>query len=490
MFSPFFVSPFFCFNPLIFAHTVDIYRSMNNKTALKRWRGHGGGYLCGLILAAVVISCNADPKNADTNTEQYEIPDHHKTGAPPPDSSAANGYSWDGSWAPTSSDFPVAGMMDETHDDLPPGKWGWDGSCDCPGDERLDIYENEFVEKGLDFEPLMDRDGHIFGWRLIDTDGGGISLNHRLDNFEGSPGPDIIDLNPGGHLQTTGGINLGDGPDMLRYSTGWSTDLRTGADTRGALFDNDLVILGSESVLAMNEYDIYGTTIHTGPGSDLVFVRNFGPAAIDLGNGLSGRTDTMDEADGDDWVILQGNMRDFRIFGGYGNDVAVWYVDEVLDDRWLGPSFYGGGGWGDALWSDSGTDRLVLPVDPTTEIVHARGDHDNNPGSMLIFVYDEYGESIDGPTETDLYARYYGTAPVGPNGEHTLTLSYRSADGTVFTHDFYATGVEELQLGIGDSAVVYELDSVNGTAARSSAAPVTEIPDRSVFNELMDTFAR
>jgi hypothetical protein len=421
---------------------------------------------------------------------------HNSTGTPPVSPSSANDYSWDGSWSPAPEDFPLDGLtdLDPTQAGLPPGHWGWDGDCSCAGNEGTAIYDNEFVAKGLDFEPLVDSEARLFGWRLVDTDGGTTELNHRGDAFDGSNGVDLFDLDflqgtgPG---DTTPGINLGEGPDLLRYQTGWSVDLRTGATDRGALFDNDLVILGSEDVLASNEYDIDGTTIHTGPGSDLVFVRNFGPAAIDLGNGGSGRTDTLDEADGDDLVVVAGNARDFRIFGGYGDDTFIWYVDEVLDDRFLGPSFYGGGGWGEAIWGDPGVDRLVLVVDPDTEIVHARGDHDDNPGSLLSFVYADYAPNVDAPTEQDAFARYNGLAEVGPGDAHTITLSYRSPDGRVFTQDSYITAVEQIQLGLGDGARVYSVDQVTGQLTEDdSLEPIAAAPDRAAFNELFDTFGR
>lgn len=465
-----------------------------------------------LIAAAICIPACGGEKDKDKKTNGDGDSGDGDGGVFPGDGDAGNGmgfwemggasgsdgtpneYSWDGSWTPTT--FPVPGLLDETHSDLPPGKWGWDGSCNCPGDEGLAIYENEFVSKGIDFELLEDSDGELFGWRMVDTDGGGISLNHRGDNYDGTPGVDIFDLSLNGELAGTGpgddtpGINLGPGPDMLRYGLGRSVDLRTGDALRGSDFDNDLVILGGEQVLGTNEYQIEGTTIHTGPGSDLVFARNFGPAAIDLGNGQSGRTDALDGTDGPDMAVLEGNMRDFRVYGGNGNDVFVWYVEEVNDDRWLGPSFFGGGGWGEALWADPGVDRLILVVDPSTEVVSTRGAHDNNPGSLMALIYDPYEVTVDGPTETDVFARYNGTAPIGPDGEHTVTLSYRSPDGSVFTHDFYATAVEELQLGVGTNARVYDIDSVSGAVTLSDKAPLERIPARAAYNELFDTFAR
>ncbi len=405
----------------------------------------------------------------------------------PPGTTSANVYSWDGRWTPAPSDFPLDGMLDQdpSQAGLPPGLWGWDGECDCPGNEGTAIYDNEIVNRGQDFERVEDPEGRHFGWRLVDTDGGDSELNHRGDHFAGSRGADIFDLTS---IAGTGGITLGEGPDMLRYQTGRSTDLRTGSSAAGAFFDNDLVIVGSDVVLPMNTYDIDRTTIHTGPGSDLVFARNFGPAAIDLGNGGDGRTDTIDPQDGDDMAVLSGNMRDFRVYGGRGADVFVWYVDQTRDDRFLGPSFYGGGGWGEAVWGDDNIDRLILAIDPATEIVHRRGDHDDNPGSLLAMIYDDYEVSVDGPTETDAFARYYGTVPVGPNGEHTVTLSYRSPDGLVFTHDFYITSVEEIQVGTGTDAIVYRVDQAAGTLTAQSLTPLTDIPSRVAYNTLFDTF--
>jgi len=405
----------------------------------------------------------------------------------------AGKYSWDDSWTPSS--FPVAGLIDETHADLPPGKWGWDNGCDCPGDEGLAIYENEFLGRDLMFETVTDAEGEVFGWRLVSNDGSPIEMDARLDKFDGTPGVDIIDLKERGNLNGTGpndqgspGINLGDGPDMLRFGTGWSIDLRVGDSERGSEADNDLVILGTNDVLPNAEYDIFGATIHTGPGSDLVFTKNFGPAAIDLGNGQSGRTDSVDGDDGDDMAILEGNMRDFRVYGGGGDDVFVWYVDQVVDNEWLGPNFFGGGGWGDAIWADAGVDRLILAIDPATEVVTARGDHDGNPGSFLALIYSDYAPNIDTPTEEDVFARYYSTVPEGPDGQRTVTVSYRSADESVFTHDFYITSVEQVQMGVGDDAIVYDVDYVTGALTVSSAAPLTEIPERGAYEALFDTF--
>jgi len=424
-----------------------------------------------------------------------EVP-HGATGLPPVSTTVAGVYSWDGSWNPAPGDFPLPGLLDSdpTQAGLPPGSWGWDGACDCPGQVGTAIYDNEFVKKGLDFQRLLDGAGRHFGWRLIDTDGAETNLDHRGDAFSGSDGVDIFDLDDlssSGPSDRSEGINLAEGPDMLRFRTAHSLDARTGSTRRGALFDNDLVILGSETVLPSNQYDIKGATVHTGPGSDLVFVRNLGQAGIDLGNGAGGRTDTLDPADGDDMILLAGNMRDFRVFGGNGNDVFVWYVDEAVDDRFLGPNFYGAGGWGQALWSDAGTDRLVMMIDPDTAVVHQRGDHDDHPGSFLSFVYANYAPTVDAPTANDVYARYAGLAEPGPENQHTIILSYRSPDGKVFTHDFAITAVEEIQFGAAADAKVYRVNQQDGTLTLDPGlAPLTQLPERSRFNALFDTFAR
>ena len=61
----------------------------------------------------------------------------------------------------------------------------------------------------------------------------------------------------------------------------------------------------------------------------------------------------------------------------------------------------------------------------------------------------------------------------------------------MFTHDFYATSIEELQLGVGANAIVYSADQATGTlTANPDLERVTELPDRGAFNELVDTFGR
>ena len=165
---------------------------------------------------------------------------------------------------------------------------------------------------------------------------------------------------------------------------------------------------------------------------------------------------------------------------------------ENPETDWLGPNFYGGGGWGDALWGDTGIDRLVLVIPVDTEIVERRSDHDDNWDSLLSMVYDPYDPTIDDPTAGDPFARY-PNAPVGAAGEKTITLSYRSVDHSVFTHDFYATAIEEIQLGLGSDAVVYSVNQATGALTeRPDLAPLldSDIPKRADFNHLFDTFGR
>ncbi len=210
-----------------------------------------------------------------------------------------------------------------------------------------------------------------------------------------------------------------------------------------------------------SSFDMTTTTIHTGPGNDWVFVRDIQHAAIDLGNGANGRTDTLDPDDGSDLVVLRGNTYDFRVFGGAGSDTAVWYIDDNIQNvTWLGPDFFGGGGKGDALWNDPGTDRLVLAVPSSTMIVTAPP---TPPGGLLVRAGD--GTFMeDAPTAADPYAAYCVMCGTGPGGRKTMTMEYNSADDMIHTGYFSVTSFEELQVGVGDGARVYRLDDVHGTA--------------------------
>lgn len=409
-----------------------------------------------------------------------------------------NDYSWDGSFTPTAE---LEGLYDDIYFDghdvdgqpsplLPPGEWDWQETA-------LLANWNNFSQAVGDFELLSDAEGLAFGWRLNRTDEEGVDADAVMEFFHGSSGTDIIDLGRAGSFSSTGNplfgdpVGLGDGPDMLRYLSGYSAGMRLGSSLTGSENDNDLAILGSPGSAAVDTYDIITTTVHTGPGSDLVFVNNFERAAIDLGNGNDGSTDAIDPQDGADMVVIGGNARDFRAYGGRGNDTFVWYVDEVKHSPglWLGPNFFGSGGWGDALWDDEGVDRLVLGIPEDTPIVTSPGDI--VPGSVLIMIEGDYEVVIDTPTEHDPYARYYVYVPPSSSDQRTITLQYLSADETVDTAYFYITAIEELQFGTSDSAPVYRLDDIEGTyELDSDLEPTSPVPSRDQYEGLMESFLR
>lgn len=411
---------------------------------------------------------------------------------------APNQYSWDGSWNPTAQ---PDGIFDAIYNDghvvdgapsplLPPGEWDWQQT-------GLLANWNAFSGRVGTFELLRDAaKDFAFGWRLNRASQAGITVDAIMEYYFGSSGTDILDLGPGGAFESTGNllygpaVGFGDGPDMLRYRTGHSAAIRTGSSVSGGAQDNDLAILGSDGSAGLDSYEVITSTLHTGPGRDLVFANNFERAAIDLGNGGDGRTDTLDPSDGGDIVVIGGNARDFRVYGGRGDDVFVWHVDEVdhSPGEWLGPNFFGGGGWGDALWGDPGVDRLVLGIPEDTKLVNSPGQV--VPGSLLIIVQPEEGTVIDTPTENDDYARYYVYAPPSPTGELTVTLQYVSADSSVDTAYFFMTAVEEIQLGTSPSAPVYRVDAKSGAYSLADAPALPHIPSRGQFNSLFDTFLR
>ncbi len=412
-----------------------------------------------------------------------------------------NAYSWDGSWEPTSDDFPIDGLYDEIYFDghtvegeaspiLPPGKWDWNITS-------LLANWRGFSNSVGDFDLLVDFSNQEFGWRLNRNVITGVDVTSHLELFYGSPGTDIIDLGLQGSFSSAGNpmygdpVNFGDGPDMLRFRHSHSAAVRTGSSATGHQHDNDLVIIGSAEVLNPGVYDIMTTSIHTGPGNDLIFVNNWERAAIDAGNGNDGRTDALDTYDGTDIVVIGGNARDFRVFGGNGGDLFVWHVDEVNQqpNTWLGPNFFGGGAWGNALWSDTGIDRLVLGIPSNTRIVTSPGDVEQ--GTLLVMIGHNYETVIDDPTTHDETARYYITAPPGPDGQKTMTLQYISISGHVNTAYFYITDIEELQIGVGNDARVFQLDDVEGTATLNATIDaITNIPSRNSFTILMDSFLK
>jgi hypothetical protein len=378
----------------------------------------------------------------------------------------SNPYSWDGSWTPSAQDFPLSGLLDPKYDgthaardgtspSLPPGDWDWNEA-----DDDLANWGN-FADNVGTFAALMDGEGRQYGWELALTSSTNVDVDAKGGFFHGSSGTDVFNLGPDSRLASFAEGNLGDGPDILVFNTSSSLDFRTGSTETGSLRDNDLVVAGCVPSTDAS-YLIQTTTIHTGPGSDWVFIRDWSASAIDLGNGANGRTDAVDPDDGDDLVVIRGNSHDFRIYGGNGNDTVIWYVDDNVhsdETGWLGPNFFGTGGAGDALWG-GGTDRLVLVVPSDTPIVDT-----DDASNGTIFVKSAGADTIlDDPTQGDPYARYCVECGTGPEGRKTLILSYRSGDGRVFTAYSYLTDFEELQVGVGSNARVYRLDDVQGIA--------------------------
>jgi hypothetical protein len=383
----------------------------------------------------------------------------HPSGAWP----TANQYSWDGSWTPGEADFPLPGLYDDLYFDghldaggkttpiLPPGEWDWGGQ------PNLSNYNN-FAKNIGTFALLQDRASRAFGWRLVGTSADMTVFSGPAAYFEGSSGADIVVLGTHGDIASITG-NLGEGPDVLVTATSHALDYRTGSSLTGSARDNDLLVLGC-TAHPDGSFAIETTTFHTGPGADWVFVRDLQRAAIDLGNGDGGKTTVVDPTDGDDLVVLHGNTYDFRVFGGYGNDTFVWYVDEnVQNTAWLGPNFFGGGGDDLAVWSDPGVDRLVMVVPTATTLVTVTPTP--NGGFLVQATSGVHVE--DGPTQSDPYARYCGEC-AGPDGRKTVRMEYNSADGKVKTGYFGASAVEELQIGVGADAKVYRVDSETGMA--------------------------
>ena len=389
----------------------------------------------------------------------------------------ANEWSWNGRWVPGAEAFPMTCLLDDEYGDghlyegevtplLPPGDWDWNDA-----DDDFANYRN-FRDNLGHFERLVDSLDRHFGWRLIPNDPDAAEYDGPADYFRGSCGPNVLDLGAAGSIHSFGRGNLADGPDVLRFTSSYSLDFRTGSSDSGATHDDDLVVAGGAPNLD-GAFDVVTTTVHTGPGADWVFVRDLSRAAIDLGNGAHGRTDTLDPDDGDDLVVLRGNTHDFRVMGGRGADVAVWYVDDnIQTELWLGPNFFGGGADGAALWDDPGTDRLVLVIPTDTPLIDAPA---TPPGALLV-----WGTSgqmiIDEPVAHDPFARYCIECGVGPEGQKTMILEYHKADESVFTGYFFVTAFEELQVGLGADATVYALDDVNGTAVLMPDAEVFEPP--------------
>ncbi|RLB51869.1 MAG: hypothetical protein DRJ42_16035 [Deltaproteobacteria bacterium] len=446
-------------------------------------RLHALGVL--LVAASTVYGCGDDATSPDGSVgmDSSTLPADSGTlpdGATPPGPDVGpppvrppsvgfpdgNEWSWDGSWTPASGDFPLVGLFDNEYHDghdgspvLPPGEWDWNDS----GND-LANWRNFETNLGT-FEAMMDGGGNQYGWRLVGASAA-VDYQGPAEYFEGSSGVDYMDLGPNGSIHSIGGVSLGAGPDVLIFDSSYSLDFATGTTMEGGSRDDDLVIAGCHPN-SDGAFDIETSTIHTGPGHDWVFVRDISRAAIDLGNGNRGRTDTLDPSDGDDLVVLRGNTQDFRVFGGQGDDVFVWFVDDnIQSTRWLGPNFFGGGGWEPALFTENGNDRLVLAIPTDTTMVTSTP----TPTGGLLVLPTDGGYIVDAPTVGDELARYCVECGTSSTGEKTIILEYNSADGMIETGYFYLTGVEEVQVGLGEGAAVYSLDTAAGTATRIDGA--------------------
>lgn len=451
--------------------------------------GLGALLLSSSVFFSAIVACSSDDAGADSGVDGAtadgsrpdgaNVPDGAKPPVPPVGDGewpTANTYSWDGLWVPG---FPLDGLLDNEYFDghegndgatpiLPPGRWDWDD-----GNNDLANWRN-FKNNLGDFEMLRDSQGNHFGWRLAGVNPSAIDYQGPAEYFEGSSGADLFNLGAGGKIHSFGSGDLRDGPDVLVFNESYSLDFRTGSSSGGHSHDNDLVVAGCES-RPDGAFGVLTSTIHTGPGHDWVFVRDWSRSAIDLGMGQDGRTDSTDPFDGDDLVVIRGNAHDFRVFGGQGNDTAVWFVDEVVqkpENTWLGPNFFGGAGVDDKVWGDNGTDRLVLAVDTDTPIVTTTP---TPPGSLLVKASEGIYE-IDEPTVGDPFAVYCVQCGVSNEGEKTVILEYNSPDDKIHTGYFWLNSFEELQIGLGENARLYTIDAVNGTVTEAPQLERTRVP--------------
>ncbi len=387
-----------------------------------------------------------------------------------------NAYAWDSSWVPAA--FPIPGLYDDEYGDghlvggnatpiLPPGRWDWNDA-----DDDLANWRNFATNLG-EFWRLKDGCDRHFGWRFVAKNPGAIDFAAAAEYFQGSAGADLLLLGQDGAIHSiTGGT--GGGPDVLVFGVAYSLEYRTGATADvNAANDDDLVVAGCTPD-AGTGYPVYSMTVHTGPGRDWLFGRNIRSAALDAGNGDGGRTDVLDPLDGDDFGVIGGNIKDLRFFGGLGDDVLTWYLQEMNESTpYMGGDFFGGGGSGDAIWGDPGTDRLVLVVPPDTPVVDVPQELDQ--GGFVLVMRENASSCLTDPGTTcdpvwdpqsavDPYAKYCVTCGKGPLGQRTLFVQWVSPDRSINTGYVSVTAFEELQLGSGPDAKVYRLDQIAGKA--------------------------
>lgn len=416
-------------------------------------------------MLAVVFASGCSSGTAKSTADAGPLPDANVVGWP-----STNEWSWNGSWTPTASDFPVQGLLDEKYNGgsadagvpdsgmpmLPPGRWD-----EVETNNDLAHY-NAFSDSVGRLEPVRDSQERQYGWRVRPLVTEPMDYSGAATYFDGSSGADLLHFGRAGKVHSITNVNLGDGPDELIFHGGFSFEVRTGSSATGALHDDDLVLAGCSTDRNAVTY-LTSSVLRTGPGSDWVFAGDFKQFVFDLGNGENGRTDTIDMNDGKDYLAVRGNTNEFRVMGGRGDDIVAWYVNENRQDGAdLKASFYGGGSAGDAIWGDTGTDRLILVIDPATEIIQGQA---TEPGSIGLRL--AAGDLLMDPdTMDDPMTSFCVDCGTSPDDRRTLILEYLSEDSGVYTGMVLITAFELLQIGAGSIGVVYRIDDVNGELVR------------------------
>ncbi len=112
----------------------------------------------GLSLSLVFAFSCGSVKTHAPSTPRDSLPEEDLSAWPTP-----NGYAWNGSWQPQTTDFPLAGLLDDEYGDghdgtpvLPPGRWDWNDA-----DNDLANWRN-FASTIGTFAKLTDVDGRHF----------------------------------------------------------------------------------------------------------------------------------------------------------------------------------------------------------------------------------------------------------------------------------------------------------------------------------------
>ena len=184
------------------------------------------------------------------------------------------------------------------------------------------------------FERLGDSSGRHYGWHLVPNKTRDFDYSGAAIYFEGSSGPDILALGDESWIEGFGEGNLGDGPDILVFQKSHTLDFRTGSSKTGHKRDDDLVV-GGCGANPDGSWDIDTTTVHTGPNSDWVFIRDLDRSAVDPAVRWAHRHRRPERQRPRQ---LREQYRDFRVFGGNGDDTAVRYVDDNVQVALASPA--------------------------------------------------------------------------------------------------------------------------------------------------------